>query len=80
VIEQFNFNISLTINGKTIGVATDSSLFENTTFSVEVCYFPHELPFSVVNAGQATSLSIEALYTSIRGTPCKNVPLRVIRI
>jgi len=31
--------------------------------------FAHELPFSVVNAGQPTSYSIEALYTSIGGTP-----------
>jgi len=30
-------------------------------------------PFSVVNAGQPTSFSIEALYTSIGGTPHKNV-------
>jgi len=32
--------------------------------------FAHELPFPVANAGQPTSFSIEALYTSIGGTPC----------
>jgi len=42
--------------------------------------FAHELPFSVVNAGQPTSFSIEALYTSIGGTPCKNLPLSVVRL
>ena len=42
--------------------------------------FAHELPFSVANAGQQTSFSIEALNTSIRGAPCKNFPLTVIRI
>jgi len=41
--------------------------------------FAHEVPFSVVNAGQPTSFSIEALYTSIGGTPCKNFPLSVVR-
>jgi hypothetical protein len=39
-----------------------------------------ELPFTVVNAGQPTSFSIEALYTSIGGTPCKNFPLSVVRL
>jgi len=42
--------------------------------------FAHELPFSVVNAGQPTSFSIEALYTSIGGIPCKNFPLSVVRL
>ncbi len=36
--------------------------------------FAHELPFSVVNAGQPNSFSIEALYTSIGESPCKNFP------
>jgi len=40
--------------------------------------FAHELPFSVVNASQPTSFSIEALYTSIGATPCKN--LSVVRL
>jgi hypothetical protein len=35
------------------------------------CY-AHELPFSVKNAGQPTSFSIEALYTPIGGIPYKN--------
>jgi hypothetical protein len=42
--------------------------------------FAHEQPFSVSNAGQPTSVSIGALYTSIGGTPCKNLPLSVVRI
>ena len=42
--------------------------------------FAHEQPFSVANAGQPTSFSIGALYTSIGGTPCKNLPLSVVRI
>jgi len=42
--------------------------------------FAHEPPFSAVNAGQPTSVSIEALYNSIGGTPCKNFPLIVVRI
>jgi hypothetical protein len=43
-------------------------------------FFAHELPFSVANAGRPTSFSIEALYTSIGGTPCKNFPLSVVRL
>ena len=42
--------------------------------------FAHEQPFSVANAGQPTSFSIGALYTSIGGTPCKNFPLSVVRL
>ncbi len=42
--------------------------------------FVHEQPFSVANAGQPTSFSIGALYTSTGGTPCKNLPLSVVRI
>jgi len=42
--------------------------------------FAHELPFSVVNAGQPTSFSIKALFPSIGGTPCKNYPLSVVRL
>ncbi len=42
--------------------------------------FAHGLPFSVLNDGQPTSFSIEALYTSIVGAPCKIFPLIVVRI
>jgi len=41
------------------------------TANLVFCSFA--LPFSVVNAGQPTSFSIEALYTSIRGNPCKKI-------
>jgi len=37
------------------------------------------LPFEVV-AGRPNEFSIEALYTSIGGTPCKNFPLSVVRL
>ena len=40
--------------------------------------FARELPFSV--AGWPTSCSIEALYTSIGGTPGENLPLSVVRL
>ncbi len=42
--------------------------------------FDHELTFSVANAGQPTSFSIEALYTSIGETPFKNFPLSVVKL
>ncbi len=48
--------------------------------SLPTMCFSHELPFTVVNAGRPTSFSIEALYMSIRGIPCKNFPLSVVRL
>ncbi len=39
----------------------------------------HELPFSVANAVQITSISIEALYTLIGETPCNNLTLSVCK-
>jgi hypothetical protein len=42
--------------------------------------FDYEVPFSVANAGWPTSFSIEALYTSIKGTPCKMFPSSVAKI
>jgi len=48
--------------------------------SQQTSCFAHEQPFSVVNAGQPTSISIEALYTSIGGTPCKHFPSSVVRL
>ncbi len=41
---------------------------------------PCALLCSVVNAGQPTSFSIEALFTSIGGTNCKNFPLSVVSV
>jgi hypothetical protein len=42
--------------------------------------FAHGLPFTVANAVRPTSFSIWALYTSIGGHTCKNLPLSVVRI
>jgi len=53
---------------------------QSTRFSATLPRYAHELPFSAVIAGQPTSFSIEALYTSIGGTPCKNFPLSVVRL
>jgi hypothetical protein len=36
--------------------------------------------FLVANSGRPTSFSIQALNTSIGGTPCKNLPLSVVRL
>jgi len=58
----------------------DKTALQNTCLSAKLRRYAHELPFSVANAGQPTSSSIEALYTSIGGSPCTHFLLIDVKI
>ncbi len=86
-LQQLNCGIKSNLNFQySVGLPAATSKGQHTHLSAAhvnsqpPSFFAHEQPFSVAIAGQPTSFSIEALFTSIEGSLCKKISIECYQV